>query len=108
MSTGTLKVMSQTALTATTTTTLYTVPASTTSVMKEVLLCNTDTATRTVTMQIGTGTTVAFRFLSAVSLIPGETKIFTFSTIAAAASTITGGADAGSVVGCTISGVEIT
>lgn len=104
---NTVKKLSHSALTATTTTTLYTVPASTTTIIKEILLCNTDTSARTVTIQAGSTTGVADRILSALSLAPGETKILSLSTVLLTTETITGGASVTSVVSCLISGVEV-
>jgi hypothetical protein len=107
MSTSTLKQAYQGALTNTTTTTLYTVPAATKFLLKELVLCNTDTSARTVTMQWGAGTAAANRFLSALTIQPGETKIFSFNTVLQTGETISGGASVGAVVSCTASGVEL-
>ena len=106
---NTVKRLSQTALTATTTTTLYTVPASTSTIIKEIVLCNTDTVARTVTIQAGPtpATAVATRLINALSLEPNETKIFTFSNVLLTTDLITGGASAGAVVACSISGTEV-
>ena len=109
MTTNTIKqLVPPTALSATTTTSLYgPVSALTKAIIKEILLCNTDTVARTVTMQIGTGTAVANRILSAVSLAPGDTKFITLSTVLNAGDSITGGASSAAVVSCTVSGVEV-
>ena len=104
---GTVQQLSQTALTATTTTVLYTVPALTTTILKELVLCNTDTADHTVTIQVGAGTAVANRILSAVNIPAGQTLAFTFSTALMTTQTITGGASVGAFVSCTISGIEV-
>lgn len=101
------QLVAPTALSVTTTTTLYTVPGSTKAVIKEILLCNTDSVARTVTMQVGTGTAAANRILSALSLAAGETKFVSLSTVMNAAETITCGASAASVVSCVVSGVEV-
>lgn len=108
MTTNTIKqLVAPTALSATTTTTLYTAPASTKTIIKEILLCNTDTVARTVTMFVGTGSAVANTILSALSLAPGETKFITLSTVLNTGEFIKGGASSASVVSCTISGVEV-
>jgi hypothetical protein len=107
MSTLTAKRLSQTALSTTLTTALYTVPASTSTIVKEIVLCNTDSVSRTVTLYAGNGTTVAQTILAAKSLVAGETFILSLSTVLATADTISGGASVGSMVSCTISGVEI-
>jgi hypothetical protein len=105
MATATIKQLSQTALTTTLTTVLYTV-AVTATIMKEVVLCNTDTVDRQVTLYAGTGTGIAQRFLSAVNVPAGQTSIFTFSSVLPTGATIAAGASVGAVVSCTISGME--
>lgn len=102
------KKLSQTALTSTLTTLLYTVPADTQGLVKEIVLCNTDTAQRAVTIYMGTGTAIVDTILDAVLINPGETQFYTLSTVLDAAEFISGGDDAGSVVSCTISGVEVS
>lgn len=99
--------LDQSALTAVLTTELYLVPASTTTIVKEILLCNTDTVSREVTITMGDGTVVKNTILDALILTPGETKFITLSTVLNAAETISGGASSAAVVSCTISGVEI-
>lgn len=95
------------ALTSTLTTTLYTVPFATTTILKELTLCNTDTVPRLVTIYVGPGNVAGNTLLSALTVAAGETKIFTFSTVLVAADTIKGGASAASVVAITASGVEV-
>lgn len=108
MTTNTIKqLVAPTALSATLTTTLYTVPGATKAIVKEILLCNTDTVPRTVTIYFGTGSAAANTALSAISIGAGETKFVTLSTVLAAADTIKGGASTAAVVACTISGVEV-
>ena len=102
------KKLSQTELTATLTTLLYTVPASTQGIIKEIMLCNTDSVARTVTIYAGTGTAVVDTIIDAVSVASGETQFYTLSTVLDAAEIISGGASVGSVVSCTISGVEVS
>ena len=95
------------ALTNTLTTTLYTVPASTKTIVKEIILCNTDTVARTVTIYFGGGSAAGNTILSAYSLAAGQTIFLTLSTVLVATNTIKGGASAASVVSCTISGIEV-
>jgi len=104
---NTVTQLDQSALTATLTTLLYTVPASTSTIVKEILLCNTDTVSRTVTITAGDGTVVKNTILDALPISAGETKFITLSTLLNAAETISGGASSAAVVSCTISGVEI-
>jgi len=101
------QLVAPTALSATPTTTLYTVPASTKAIVKEVLLCNTDTVSRTVTLYFGSGTGAANTVLSALTVNPGETKFITLSSVLIAADKISGGASSASVVSIVVSGVEV-
>lgn len=101
------QLVAPTALSATTTTVLYTVPASTKAIIKELTFCNTDTVSRTVTIQVGTGTAVANRILSAQIIAPSTTLIVSLSTVLNNGETITGGASSASVVSLVASGVEI-
>lgn len=109
MAIATAKQAYQGALSATTTTTLYTVPGATKFLLNSIVLCKTDTVTRTVTMQWGTGTAAANRFLSALTILPGETKLVEFGkpVVLQATETISGGASSAAVVSATISGVEV-
>lgn len=108
MSTVTAVKMSQTALTALTTTELYEVPANTTAILKEIVLCNTNTSTVNVTITAGDSTLVKNRILNAVDILPNETMTITLSTALVTTDIISGGASTGAIVSCTISGVEIT
>lgn len=109
MAIATAKQAYQGALSATTTTPLYAVPGATKFLLNSIVLCNTDTSTRTVTMQLGAGTAAANRFLSALSLTPGEKKVVEFAKpiVLQATETISGGASSAAVVSATISGVEV-
>jgi len=109
MATATAKQAFQGALGSTTTTILYPVPGATVFFLNSIILCNTDSVARTVTMQWGSGTAAANRFLSALSIAPGETKFieFTKPVVLTAGQTISGGASSASVVSATISGAEV-
>lgn len=100
------QLMTPAALSATLTTTLYTVPTATSTILKEITLCNTDTATRNVTMYVAASAT-GNTLLSALPVGAGETKFITLSTVLNAADTVKGGASAANVVAITMSGVEI-
>lgn len=86
---------------------LYTVPANFQAVIKEIILCNTDSSARTVTIAIvpanGTGGTV----LSALSAAAGGTVVFALSTVLNANDQITGSASVTNVVMCRVSGYEV-
>ena len=107
--TTTVKQLGQSAMSATANTTLYTTPASTKTIVKEILLCNTDSVARTVTIKAGASpaTAVSATILSALSLAAGETKFISLSTVLETGHLITGSASTGAVVSCTISGVEV-
>lgn len=105
---NTVTQLSQTALTTTLTTLLYTVPAATKAIVKEIILCNTDTTAHDVTITMGAGTAVKNTILDALSVAGGETKFVTLSTVLKTTETINGGASVGAVVSCIISGVEVS
>lgn len=107
MATTDIEQLHQSALTAALTTELYAVPALTETIVKEILLCNTDTVSRTVTITMGDGTAVKNTILKVLTIAPNATKFITLSTVLKALETINGGASAGAVVSCTISGVEV-
>lgn len=91
--------------------TYYTVPASTTVIAKELVLCNTDVVTHTVDLHIvpNGGTAVAAnQILQNIALTNGETKIYSLSSVMEIGATIQASADAGAVVSIAVSGVEIT
>lgn len=103
-----VKQLDQSVLTSTLTTALYTVPGSTKTIVKEILLCNTDSSAHDITIYFGDGTAVKNTFLDQLTLTPNQTKFITLSTVLQTGEIISGGDDAGGVVSCTISGVEIT
>lgn len=106
MTTTIKQLVAPAALSATPSTTLYTAPASTKAIVKEILLCNTDSVALTVTLYLN-GSAAGNALLSALSLAAGETKIISLSTVLETGQTIKGGASASGVVACTISGVEV-
>lgn len=91
--------------------TYYTVPAGTTTILKEIVLCNTDTSARTVDLHIipsaGTGA-VANQIFQDLAIQAGETKIFSVSQVLPAGSFLQALASTGAVVSLNCSGVEIT
>jgi hypothetical protein len=95
-------------LTNTLTTTLYTVPASTKTILKEAILCNTDTSARQVTLYFGGGSAAGNTILAAYSIAAGQTVFLSLSTVLIAADTIKGGADTTNKVSITVSGVQVT
>jgi hypothetical protein len=99
-----------TALTASAVT-QYTVPASTTSILKEIEICNTDAAVRTFTVYVipaAGSASVANTILNAVSIQPNDTKVISLSRVMPTGSFIQAKADAGAVVSFNASGIEVT
>jgi hypothetical protein len=89
----------------------YTVPAATTTILKEIILCNTDSVVRTVTAHViaPAGTAgVLNTIVNAMSIQPNETKILSLSTVMPTGSFIQAVASSAAVVSINASGVEIT
>lgn len=109
MTTNTIEqLVAPTALSATLTTTLYgAVAASTKVVVKEILLCNTDSVTRAVTLYFGTATGVANTVLDAMPIAASETKVIALSSVLITGDYIKGGADSANVVSITVSGTKV-
>lgn len=87
--------------------TLYTVPASTSVILKEILLVNTTTTAESVTLTIG-GTT--FFYVSVPGYAAGSTSnqvVVALSTVLNTSDVLAGLAGAASAVNITISGVTI-
>lgn len=93
-------------------TTLYTVPSSVLSATaKQMLICNTDTSARTVTVNVvpANGTaSPANTIFDAISLQPKETKIFGLTDVLAVGGFIQAKADVTDKVAITVSGMENT
>lgn len=92
---------------ASSTGTLYTVPSSTTTIVKNILLVNTDTSTRTVNLYINSGSDRRI-IPKDLSLKAGESYIFGEVLTLEATDTIKGAASSATVVDYTIFGVEET
>lgn len=90
----------------TTTTVLGTVPASRNWVVKQIIVCNTDTVDRTLTLSIGTAATAANRIISALPIGANDLMVFDTALVLTAAETFQGLADAASVVNVTLVGWE--
>ena len=87
---------------STSSTTLYTVPSSTTSVITNVVVTNTDSSSATFTLSLA-GTAI----LSGVTLAAKSVATFDIKQVLDEAETITGSAS-GTTVNFHISGVEIS
>jgi hypothetical protein len=90
----------------TTTTTICTAAAGYTEVIKQIIICNTDTVDRTVTLAIGTAATAANRIMSALPIGANDIMVFDTALVLAATETLQGLADAASVVNVTAIGWE--
>jgi hypothetical protein len=95
-------------------TTYYTVPYSTSAIIKEIILCNTDSVTRTVDVHIvpsGGSASVANQILDGsanASLQAGETKMFNLSNVLPTGYLIQAVASSAGVVSMNVSGLEVT
>lgn len=101
----TSKVLARTAASLTTTTVLYTVPASTTTIVTNIAVTNTSSTAGTFTLAMGpSGSQVA---LHTTTSIPSNSTVYIdLKQVLVATNTITGGASATSI-NFHISGVEI-
>jgi hypothetical protein len=90
----------------TTTTTICTAAAGYTEVIKQIIICNTDTVDRTVTLAIGTAATAANRIMSALPIGANDIMVFDTALVLAATETLQGLADAANVVNVTAIGWE--
>jgi hypothetical protein len=91
--------------------TMYTVPASTTTIIKEILLANTTagavTASVSVVPSAGTAST-SNNILGGVNIDPNSTIVVELHTLLITGDFISAKASAGSAVNIMISGVETT
>jgi hypothetical protein len=99
---NTAKVLFRGAATTSTGTTLYTVPASTTTVVTDIVVTNTAAASGTFTMALA-GTSIA----TTVTVGAYDSTVIPLKQVLATTNTITGGASA-TTINFHISGVEIS
>lgn len=92
----------------TTTTTIVTAAASHTYVLKQIVICNTDTVDRTVTLAIGSAATAANRLMSTLPIGANDTIVFDTAIVLAAGETLQGLADTASKVTVTVVGWDKT
>jgi hypothetical protein len=86
---------------------IYTTPASTSTIVKQIMLCNTDSATQTATLYVAdyTAAAAAKTIFKAISLDPSETTILNLSLVLATTEKISGFATNAGVT-ITVSGIE--
>lgn len=102
---NTVKALFRGAATTTTTTVLYTVPASTSTVVTNIAVTNTASSSATFTLGMGTaGSNTSIHTTTAIG--PNATVYIDLKQVLATTNTITGGASA-TTVSFHISGVEI-
>ena len=88
----------------TTTTTLCTVPASHTYVIKQIVIANTDTVDRLLTLSIGSAATAANHIISALPIGGNDLVVFDTALVLEAAETLQGLSDTASKVNVTLVG----
>lgn len=88
----------------TSTTTLFTVAAGRTYVAKQIIITNTDTVDRTVTLAIGTAATASNRIMSALPIGANDVMVLDTALVLNAAETFQGLSDAASKVNVTVIG----
>lgn len=108
MAVATVKRLYGPAQPATTNATLYTVPAITKTIVKEIIISNTTATAATISLAInGTAATAANLFLSGYSIPANDVRVFSLSTsLGTAADTVQGLQGTASALTVTISGVE--
>jgi 2-phospho-L-lactate guanylyltransferase (CobY/MobA/RfbA family) len=92
----------------TTTTTICTAGTGITEVVKQVIICNTDTVDRTVTLAVGSAATAANRILSALPIGANDVIILDTALVLLTTETLQGLSDAASKVTVTVVGWEKT
>jgi hypothetical protein len=78
---------------ATTTGALITVPAAHTYVVKQIVVCNTDTIDRAFSLAIGSAATTSNRLFSTMPIGANDTLVFDTAIVLAATETLQGLAD---------------
>ena len=95
------KILFRGAATTNTATTLYTVPASTTTIVTSIVITNTASSTGTFTLALG-----ATNLATTVTVGANDSTVLDMKQVLTAAQTITGGASA-TTINFHISGVEV-
>ena len=90
----------------TSTTTICTAASGYAEVIKQVVICNTDTVDRTVTLAIGSAATAANRLFSALPIGANDVMVWDTALVLAAGETLQGLSDTASKVTVTVVGWE--
>lgn len=89
---------------------IYTVPAATTTIVKQIMLCNTHSGAVTVhvalTNSVASNTTAANRILSSFSVASNETTLVAMSLVMNAGEKLWASASSDDVVNIVVVGVE--
>lgn len=92
----------------TSTTTLFTVTSAHTFVAKQIIITNTDTVDRTVTLAIGSAATAANRVLSSLPIGANDTMVWDTALVLTTGETFQGLSDTASKVNVTVIGWDKT
>lgn len=92
----------------TSTTTICTAGAGITEVIKQIIICNTDTVDRTVTLAVGSAATAANRIVSALPIGANDVIILDTALVLLTTETLQGLSDTASKVTVTVVGWEKT
>ena len=92
----------------TTTTTLCTVTAGHTFIVKQIIICNTDTVDRTVTLAIGSASTTANRIMSTLPIGANDVMVWDTALVLLTTETLQGLSDTASKVNVTVVGWDKT
>jgi len=90
----------------TTTTTIVTAATGYADIIKQIIICNTDTVDRTVTLAIGSAATAANRLMSALPIGANDIMVFDTAIVLAAGETLQGLSDTAAKVTVTAVGWE--
>ncbi len=90
----------------TTTTTIVTAATGYADIIKQIIICNTDTIDRTVTLAIGSAATAANRLMSALPIGANDIMVFDTAIVLAAGETLQGLSDTAAKVTVTAVGWE--
>jgi hypothetical protein len=89
-----------------TTTTICTAATGYAEIIKQIIICNTDTVDRTVTLAIGSAATAANRLMSALPIGANDIMVFDTAIVLAAGETLQGLSDTAAKVTVTVIGWE--
>lgn len=90
----------------TTTTTICTAATGYAEIIKQIIICNTDTIDRTVTLAIGSAATAANRLMSALPIGANDLMVFDTAIVLNAGETLQGLSDTAAKVTVTAVGWE--